>query len=286
MEKDIISLIQEKKPGFSKGQIRIARYITENADKAAFMTASRLGQKADVSESTVVRFAVELGFEGYPEMRKALQEMIRNRLTSVQRIEVAKTVIGGRDTLAAILNSDMENILRTQNSVDRTRFNQAVEALLQAKHIYILGTRTSAALSMFMGFYFNLLFENVRVLYENTAGEVFEQIMRIGPGDVFVGISYPRYSKRTVKAVRFARERGATVLALTDAETSPIAEGADICLLARSDMVSFVDSLVAPLSLINALIVEVSERKPGVATTFTELEEVWNEYDVYEKNTD
>ncbi len=286
MEKDIIALIQEKKPGFSKGQLRIARYITDNADKAAFMTASRLGQKAEVSESTVVRFAVELGFEGYPEMRKALQEMIRNRLTSVQRIEVAKTVIGGRDTLAAILNSDMENILRTQNSVDRTCFNAAVEALLRAKHIYILGTRTSAALSMFMGFYFNLLFENVRVLYENTAGEVFEQIMRIGPGDVFVGISYPRYSKRTVKAVRFARERGATVLALTDAETSPIAEGADICLLARSDMVSFVDSLVAPLSLINALIVEVSERKPGVATTFTELEEVWNEYDVYEKNTD
>ncbi len=286
MEKDIIALIQEKRSGFSKGQARIARYITENADKAAFMTASRLGQKTEVSESTVVRFAVELGFEGYPEMRRALQEMIRNRLTSVQRIEVAKTVIGSGDTLTAILNSDMENILRTQNEVDRDSFSRAVEALLGAKKIYVLGTRTSAALSMFMGFYFNLLFENVKVLNENTAGEVFEQIMRIGPGDVFVGISYPRYSKRTVKAVRFAKERGATVLALTDAATSPIAEGADVCLLARSDMVSFVDSLVAPLSLINALIVEVSERKPGVARTFTELEEVWNEYDVYEKNAD
>ncbi len=286
MEKDITLIIRDKQKGFSKGQHRIARYITENADKAAFMTASKLGQKVGVSESTVVRFALELGFDGYPEMRKALQEMIRNRLTSVQRIEVAKTVIGERDTLAAILNSDMENILRTQNSLDRGRFDAAVEALLGARHIYILGTRTSAALSMFMGFYFNLLFENVRVLYENTAGEIFEQIMRIGPGDVFVGISYPRYSKRTVKAVRFARERGATVLALTDAATSPIAEGADICLLARSDMVSFVDSLVAPLSLINALIVEVSERKPGVARTFTELEEVWNEYDVYAKNMD
>ena len=286
MEKDIIALIQEKRSGFSKGQARIARYITENADKAAFMTASRLGQKTEVSESTVVRFAVELGFEGYPEMRRALQEMIRNRLTSVQRIEVAKTVIGSGDTLTAILNSDMENILRTQNEVDRDSFSRAVEALLGAKKIYVLGTRTSAALSMFMGFYFNLLFENVKVLNENTAGEVFEQIMRIGPGDVFVGISYPRYSKRTVKAVRFAKERGATVLALTDAATSPIAEGADVCLLARSDMVSFVDSLVAPLCLINALIVEVSERKPGVARTFTELEEVWNEYDVYEKNAD
>jgi len=232
----------------------------------------------------VVRFALELGFEGYPEMRKALQEMIRNRLTSVQRIEVAKTVIGERDTLAAILNSDMDNILRTQNALERKDFDAAVEALLDARHIYILGTRTSAALSMFMGFYFNLLFENVKVLYENTAGEIFEQILRIGPGDVFVGISYPRYSRRTVKAVRFARERGATVLALTDAQTSPIAEMADITLLARSDMVSFVDSLVAPLSLINALIVAVSERKPGVEGTFNELEKVWNDYEVYEKN--
>ena len=286
MEKDVISIIQEKRTGFSKGQNRIARYITENADKAAFMTASKLGQKADVSESTVVRFALELGFEGYPEMRKALQEMIRNRLTSVQRIEVAKTVIGGRDTLSAILNSDMENILRTQNSLDRARFDEAVEALLRAKKIYILGTRTSASLSTFMGFYFNLLFENVRVLAENTAGEIYEQLMRIGPEDVFVGISYPRYSKRTATAVRFAKERGALVLALTDAAASPIAEVADICLLARSDMVSFVDSLVAPLSLINALIVEVSKRKPGVSGTFSELEEIWNKYEVYEKNSD
>lgn len=286
MDKDIIATIETMQHGFSKGQNRIARYVLENTDKAAFMTAAKLGQKADVSESTVVRFALELGYEGYPEMRKALQEMIRNRLTSVQRIEVAKTVIGSRDTLAAILNSDMENILRTQNELDRSQFEAAVDSLLNARHIYILGTRTSAALSMFMGFYFNLLFENVKVLYENTAGEIFEQILRIGPGDVFVGISYPRYSKRTVSAVRFARERGATVLALTDADTSPIAELSDICLLARSDMVSFVDSLVAPLSLINALIVAVSERKSGVAGIFGDLEKVWNEYGVYEKSAD
>lgn len=286
MDRDLLSIIEEKKHGFSKGQNRIARYIAENADKAAFMTAAKLGQKAGVSESTVVRFALELGFEGYPEMRKALQEMIRNRLTSVQRMEVAKTVIAGRDTLSAILNSDTDNILRTQNAIDRAHFDAAVEALLGAKHIYILGTRASAALGMFMGFYFNLLFENVKVLNESTSGEIFEQMLRIGEGDVFVGISYPRYSKRTVKAVRFAKERGASVLALTDAATSPIAAGADICLLARSDMVSFVDSLVAPLSLINALIVAVSERKPNVAGTFTELEKVWNDYDVYEKSPD
>lgn len=286
MDRDIISTIELKQGGFSKGQARIARFITENSDKAAFMTASKLGQKTGVSESTVVRFALELGFEGYPEMRKALQEMIRNRLTSVQRIEVARTVIGSRDTLSAILNSDMENIVLTQNGVDRAQFDAAVETILAARHIYILGTRTSAALSMFMGFYFNLLFENVKVLYENTAGEIFEQILRIGPGDVFVGISYPRYSKRTVKAVRFAKDRGATVLALTDTDTSPIATSADICLLARSDMVSFVDSLVAPLSLINALIVSVSERKQGVINTFGELEQVWDDYDVYEKAKD
>ena len=286
MEKDIIASLEQKKSGFSKGQLRIARYIIENADKAAFMTASKLGQKVGVSESTVVRFALELGYDGYPEMRKALQEMIRNRLTSVQRIEVAKTVIGTRDPLTAILNSDMENILLTQSSMDRERFDAAVDAILKAERIYILGTRTSAALSMFMGFYFNLLFENVKVLYENTAGEIFEQLLRIGPNDVFIGISFPRYSKRTVKAVRFAKDRGATILALTDSDTSPIAKTADICLLARSDMVSFVDSLVAPLSLINALIVAVSERKPGVAGIFSELEQVWKEYDVYEKSED
>lgn len=286
MERDIISLIEKNYGSFSKGQTRIARFITDNADKAAFMTAAKLGQKVGVSESTVVRFALELGFEGYPEMRKALQIMIRNRLTSVQRIEVAKNVIGGRDTLAAILNSDMSNITAMLDTVDHREFDRAVEALLSAKTIYILGTRTSAALSMFMGFYLNLLFENVRVLYENTAGEIFEQLLRIGPGDVFIGISFPRYSKRTVKAVRFAKDRGASVLALTDADTSPIAACADICLLARSDMVSFVDSLVAPLSLINALLVAVSERKPGVDRIFSELERVWDAYEVYEKAED
>ena len=286
MEKDILAVLERKQGTFSKGQLRIARYIMENADKASYMTASKLGQKTGVSESTVVRFALELGYAGYPEMRKALQETIRSRLTSLQRMEVARTVIGTRDPLTAILNSDMENILLTQSAVSRDVFEQAVETILRSKNIYILGARTSSALAVFMGFYLGLILGNVRVLNENREGEIMEQMLRIGPDDLFIGISYPRYSRRTVQAVRFAKDRGAAVLALTDSNTSPIAVRSDICLLARSDMVSFVDSLVAPLSLINALIVAVSERKPGVSETFEELEKVWNEYDVYEKSDD
>ena len=286
MEKDILAVLDRKQGTFSKGQLRIARYIMENADKASYMTASKLGQKTGVSESTVVRFALELGYSGYPEMRKALQETIRSRLTSLQRMEVARTVIGTRDPLTAILNSDMENILLTQSAVSRDIFEHAVETILRAKNIYILGARTSSALAVFMGFYLGLILGNVRVLNENREGEIMEQMLRIGPDDLFIGISYPRYSRRTVQAVRFAKDRGAAVLALTDSDTSPIAVRSDICLLARSDMVSFVDSLVAPLSLINALIVAVSERKPGVAETFEDLEQVWNEYDVYEKSDD
>ena len=286
MEKDILAVLERKQGTFSKGQLRIARYIMENADKASYMTASKLGQKTGVSESTVVRFALELGYAGYPEMRKALQETIRSRLTSLQRMEVARTVIGTRDPLTAILNSDMENILLTQSAVSRNVFEHAVETILRARNIYILGARTSSALAVFMGFYLGLILGNVRVLNENREGEIMEQMLRIGSDDLFIGISYPRYSRRTVQAVRFAKDRGAAVLALTDSDTSPIAVRSDICLLARSDMVSFVDSLVAPLSLINALIVAVSERKSGVAETFEELEKVWNEYDVYEKSDD
>ena len=285
MEKDILAAIEEKKSGFSKGQFRIAKYIEENFDKAAFMTAAKLGKTAGVSESTVVRFASELGFEGYPEMRLALQDMIRNRLTSVQRIEVAKTVMGDKDTFSAVLQSDMEKIMLTMESVDRGMFDKAVDKIVNADHVYILGTRTSAPLAMFMGFYFNLLLPDVKIVQENSPNELLEQIMRIGKNDVLVGLSFPRYSKRTVKAVRFAKDMGASVVAITDAESSPIAREAEICLYAKSDMVSFVDSLVGPLSLINALIVAVgSETHDNLSETFTDLERVWDEYDVYVKN--
>ncbi len=285
MSRDIVSLIEQKRSGFSKGQLRIAKFITENSEKAAFMTASKLGQKVGVSESTVVRFASDLGFDGYPEMRKALQEMIRNRLTSLQRIEVAKSTIGTKDTLTAIFNADMEKIMLTLNTVDRRMFDNAVSKILMAGNIYILGTRTSSALSMFMSYYFNLLFENVRVLNENPTSEVFEQILRIKPEDVLIGISFPRYSKRTVNTVRYARDRGASVIAITDSENSPIAKLADIPLIAKSDMISFVDSLVAPLSLISALIVAVgNETQERLADTFGELERVWDTYGVYDKS--
>lgn len=285
MEKDILSAIEEKKRDFSKGQTRIARYIEENFDKAAFMTAAKLGKTAGVSESTVVRFASELGFEGYPEMRLALQNMIRNRLTSVQRIEVAKTVMGDKDTFSAVLQSDVEKIMLTMESTDRAMFDKAVRRIVDAEHVYILGTRTSAPLAMFMGFYFNLLMPNVKTVYENSASELLEQIIRISRNDVLVGLSFPRYSKRTAQAVRYAKDMGAGVIAITDSESSPIAKLAEICLYAKSDMVSFVDSLVGPLSLINALIVSVGgQTHENISNTFSELERVWDEYEVYEKN--
>lgn len=286
MEKDILSVIEEASPGFSKGQRVIAKYILENYDKAAFMTASKLGKTVNVSESTVVRFAAELGYDGYPEMRKALQDMIRNCLTSVQRIEVARGLLENQDILTAVLTSDIEQIKITMEETNREDFQRAVDAIVNADHIYIFGLRSSASLASFMGFYFNLLFENVRVVNENSVSEVFEQILRIGEKDVFIGLSFPRYSKRTIKAMRYAKDRGAKVIGITDNMFSPIAKLADTALCARSDMVSFVDSLVAPLSLVNALIVATSAKAKGqeLTTDFARLEAIWAEYDIYEKN--
>jgi len=286
MEKDILSLIEKESAGFSKSQRKIAAFITRNYDKAAFMTAARLGNTVGVSESTVVRFAAELGYDGYPEMRKALQDMIRNRLTSVQRIEAAKGLLENQDILSAVLNSDIEQIRATMEETNRDDFNSAVDAIVRAEHVYIFGLRSSAAIASFMGFYFNFLFENVRIVNENSVSEVFEQILRIGKNDVMIAMSFPRYSKRTIKAMRYARDREATVIGITDKMNSPIAEIADIPLCARSDMVSFVDSLVGPLSLVNALIVAVSTKAKGtdLETDFNRLEAIWAEYDVYEKN--
>ena len=254
---DLITKIQSELPGFSKGQKQIARFILEHYDKAAFMTASRLGVTVGVSESTVVRFATELGYDGYPHLQRALQEMIRNKLTSVQRMEVAGDRMGGRDVLQTVLHADTDMIRVTLDEIDRDAFQGAVDALMSAKRIYILGVRSSSALASFLGFYFNLLFENVTLVHTNSVSEIFEQVLRVGPGDVLFGISFPRYSKRTLSAMKYARDRGARVIALTDSQLSPLARVADHVLLARSDMASFVDSLVAPLSVINALIVAV-----------------------------
>lgn len=284
---DLISKIQTELPGFSKGQKQIARYILEHYDKAAFMTASRLGVTVGVSESTVVRFATELGYNGYPHLQRALQEMIRNKLTSVQRMEVAGDRMGGRDVLQTVLHADTDMIRVTLDEIDRDAFQGAVDALMGAKRIYILGVRSSSALASFLGFYFNLLFENVTLVHTNSVSEIFEQVLRVGPGDVLFGISFPRYSKRTLSAMKYARDRGARVIALTDSQLSPLARVADHVLLARSDMASFVDSLVAPLSVINALIVAVGmSRRDEIEQTFNKLERIWEEYDVYEKPED
>ena len=279
---DLITKIQSELPGFSKGQKQIARFILEHYDKAAFMTASRLGVTVGVSESTVVRFATELGYDGYPHLQRALQEMIRNKLTSVQRMEVAGDRMGGRDVLQTVLHADTDMIRVTLDA-----FQGAVDALMGAKRIYILGVRSSSALASFLGFYFNLLFENVTLVHTNSVSEIFEQVLRVGPGDVLFGISFPRYSKRTLSAMKYARDRGARVIALTDSQLSPLARVADHVLLARSDMASFVDSLVAPLSVINALIVAVGmSRRDEIEQTFNKLERIWEEYDVYEKPED
>ena len=284
---DLITKIQSELPGFSKGQKQIARFILEHYDKAAFMTASRLGVTVGVSESTVVRFATELGYDGYPHLQRALQEMIRNKLTSVQRMEVAGDRMGGRDVLQTVLHADLDMIRLTLDEIDRDAFQGAVDALMGAKRIYILGVRSSSALASFLGFYFNLLFENVTLVHTNSVSEIFEQVLRVGPGDVLFGISFPRYSKRTLSAMKYARDRGARVIALTDSQLSPLARVADHVLLARSDMASFVDSLVAPLSVVNALIVAVGmSRRDEIEQTFNKLERIWEEYDVYEKPED
>jgi len=283
MEKDVLAVIANNNIHYSKGQRRIAKYIQENYDKAAFMTAGKLGTTVGVSESTVVRFAAELGYDGYPGMRKALQEIIRNRLTSVQRIEVAKDQMNGSNVLKAVLTADIEKLQKTVDEINPVSFDAAVDAIIKAKHVYIVGMRSSAALSSFMGYYLNLLRDNVHLLHDTAVSEVYEQVIRINDGDVFIAMSYPRYSSRTVKAMRFAKNAGATTISLTDGESSPLVKISDITLYARSDMVSFLDSLVAPLSLINALIVSIGLRSnEALSDTFKRLETIWAENEVYE----
>lgn len=287
MTSDILTLIQNGMGRFSKGQKLIANFILTSYDKAAFMTASKLGKTVNVSESTVVRFAVELGYDGYPAMQKALQEMIRNKLTSVQRLEVANDRIGNQEILPMVLQADIDKIRSTMDEINRADFQASVEAILNARTIYILGVRSSAAIASFLSYYFNLMFDNVKHIHTASNAEAFEQMVRIGKEDVVIGISFPRYSSRTVKAMKFARDRGATVIALTDSMAAPIAQNADHILIAMSDMISLVDSLVAPLSLVNALIVACSYRKgETMAKTFSDLEEIWDEYGVYEKVED
>ena len=280
-------MIESNMSTFSKGQKRIANYILQNSDKAAFMTASKLGKLSGVSESTVVRFASELGYDGYPSMQRALQEMIRSRLTSTQRIQAADDQFGGQDVLTAVIQSDMDKLRMVSDEADRTEFSKAVDVILGARHIYILWTRSSYFVAGYLNFYLHLLTGNVTLVQSNAAGEIFEQLLRIGPGDVMIAISFPRYSKVTMNTVKFAQDRGATIVAVTDNELSPVYQMADAALLAPSEMISFVDSMVAPLSLINALLIAVGRRMgTDVARTFADLEDIWNRYGVFGKMDD
>ena len=284
MSTDILSILKERHPEFSKGQRRIAQYITESYDKAAFMTASKLGKTVGVSESTVVRFAVDLGFDGYPSMQKAMQEMVLNRLTSVQRIEVTNDRIGNQDVVSMVLQSDIEKLRQTAENVDRKEFQAAVDAVLGAKNIYILGVRSVAPLANFLGYYLNYMFNNVRIVTASGTSEMFEQIVGIGREDVVIAFSFPRYSAATLKAAQYCRSTGATVIAITDNREAPLAQSADRVICAKSDMVSLVDSLVAPLSVVNALIVAIaSKREKELHRTFDALERIWDQYHVYEK---
>lgn len=284
---NLLSLINERMSGFSKGQKLIAVFITEHYDKAAFMTASKLGATVGVSESTVVRFATELGYDGYPKMQKAMQEMIRDKLTSVQRIEVTKSRLSGSDVLSSVLNQDIEKIRRTLEETSKDDFANAVKAIAKAKTIYIFAVRSSAALASFLGYYYSLIFDRVKVVSNYGETEIYENLFRISEDDVIIGISFPRYSNAAVKAMTFAKRRGAKVIAITDSMTSPLCSLSDYILIAKSDMASVVDSLVAPLSMINALIVAtVIELDGQVEQTFGRLESIWEEYDVYRSKSE
>ncbi len=281
----ILSKVNLEDKKLSKGHKKLVAYITENYDKAAFMTAAKLGEKVGVSESTVVRFATEMGFKGYPELQKELKQMIKSKLTAVQRIEVSSNLIGEQDAIKKVLNGDIELIRRTLESISGEEFSKAVETINNAKKIYILGVRSSGALANFLYFYFNSVFENVVLVGASSGSEMFEQMFRIGEDDVCIAISFPRYSKQVINALRFINDRNAHIIAITDSPDSPIAELADTLLVAKSDMVSVVDSLVAPLSLINALIVSVTlSRQKEVYNSFNKLEDIWDEYQVYDKS--
>ena len=282
---DILSAIQKHYPNFSKGQKKIANYITDHTDKAAFMTAARMGATVGVSESTVVRFAYELGYNGFPELSAALRQVIRTQLTSVQRIEVTRDRIGSGNVLDEVLSGDMEKIKRTLEETSHEDFEKAAAAIANARKIYVIADRSASALARFMHYYLNLMFENVKLVTTTSSSELFEQIMRIGEEDVVIGISFPRYSNMTIQAFSFAARSGAKIVAITDGPNSPLAQDATCLLAARSDMNSFVDSLVAPLSLINALLVQVGMLKQDdVVSTFERLEGLWDEYHVYQKN--
>jgi DNA-binding MurR/RpiR family transcriptional regulator len=284
-KQDLMRIIQIKFPRLSKGQKLIAEYILKHYDKAAFMTASKLGITVGVSESTVVRFANELGYSGYPKLQMGLQELIKTKLTSVQRIEISSDLITEENVLKSVLKADMENIRATLEKLNANTFDDIVKTIFKAKRIYIVGFRSSQALADFLSFYLSLVLDNVRQVLPGVS-DIFEQLLKIGQDDLVIGIGFPRYSSRTVEALKFAKSKNAAVVAITDSLLSPLASYADYALITQSNMASFVDSLVAPLSVINALIVAVGIReKERISETFNNLEKIWEEFNVYTYRT-
>lgn len=285
MQEDLLKAIEEKMPQFSKSQKLIAGFILDHYEKAAYMTALRLGNAVNVSESTVVRFAIEMGYEGYPQLQRSLQSHIKNRLTSLQRMDVTRSRIGDENPVAVVLNQDIDKIRRTLDSVDRTSFDKAVDAIISAKQIYIQGAMSSGILANFMHYYLRLILDKVTLVGAVGKTELYQQMIHIEKGDLLIAMSFPRYASGTIEACRFARESGADIIAITDSDSSPLVQYANIALYAYSDMVSFVDSLVAPMSVINALIAMVSaDNRCRVEQTFAKLEQLWDSNDVYKKD--
>jgi DNA-binding MurR/RpiR family transcriptional regulator len=283
-DSDLLARLNHSFKSLSKGQKQIASFILENYDKAAFITASKMGRIVGVSESTVVRFAYTLGYDGYPELQKSLQELIRNKLTSVQRIKLTSDM-SQNDVLKIVLKADMSNIRSTIDSIDNTTFNAVVERLFTSKKVYIIGIRSASPLAQLLAYYLGMMMDNI-VLVSSSIGDIYESLFRIDENDACFGISFPRYSARTIDALKFAKSRNAHIIALTDSTFSPIAELADLSLIAKSDMASFADSLVAPLSLINALIVACSlRRKEDVYARFSQLEALWGSQRIYASGT-
>ena len=280
--KQLIEDIQQQYPRLSKGQKLIAQYLIKHYDKVAFMTASKLGEEVGVSESTVVRFANALGFSGYPKMQDALQELIKNKLTTVQRVEMHQEYSDDCKILNKVLKSDIDNIKDTLEEMDEKIFQQASERLLNARKIYILGMRSSFTVAQYLGFYLDIILDNVHIIRMDM-GDAFEQIVRINKDDVVVAISFPRYSRKSYQVVNYAKEKGAHIISITDSLFAPIASMSDTTLLVKSNMASFVDSLVPALSLCNALIVSIGmKEKEDIKSYFDDLEKIWEKYSVYE----
>ena len=285
MYRNLLKKLESERATYSKGQKAIADFFLKNYDKAAYMTAAAVGKQVSVSESTVVRFATELGFKGYPELQRALRELVRVNLNSVQRMQLTNTIIGEGETLEKVLAADMEKIEKTLDEIDKDAFRRSVDRIINAKNVYIIGARSSAFLASFLEYNMRLVLDNVKLVQTNTGGEVFEQLLTVTEEDVVFAISFPRYSTRVINGVKFAKDKGAQIIAMTDGAGSPLAADSDELLIARSDMISFMDSLCAPLAILNAILVDIVRKKQDECSVrLQQLEEIWDKYNVYDKN--